>query len=181
MSLTEILQQVEASGQRQAEATAAEAREAVERIAAEARAEGERLAEEIAAETERRIAVLEQREIPTAELEVTRRRLTMRRELLNDFQAAALERLAQLSGDDLAEFYRRLLADAPAQGTLCCRKADAKLLGELCKLPQGVPLDEPGLIIETDNYRLDYRFATLVAQAWQEHLPAVNEILFSDG
>lgn len=181
MSLVEILQQVEATGRERAEATAAEARETVERIQAEARAEGERDAEEIAADTQRRIAVLEQREIPTAELEVTRRRLAMRRELLNDFQAAALERLAQLSGNDLTELYRRLLADAPAEGVLRCRKADAKLLGELCELPQGVPLDEPGFIIETDDYRLDYRSATLVAQAWQEYLPAVNEALFGDG
>jgi len=181
MSLAEILQQVEAAGRERAEALAAEAREAVERIAAEARAEGERDAAEVAADNERRMAAHEQNELPTAELEVTRRRLAMQRELLEAVRAAALERLTQLTSDDLAELYRRLLADAPAKGTLRCREADAKLLGGLCRLPQGVPLDEPGFIIETDDYRLDYRFATLVAQAWQEYLPLVHETLFSDG
>ena len=66
----------------------------------------------------------------------------------------------------------------PAGGTLSCRKADAKLLGKLASQKLGELIEEAGFIIETDAYRLDFRFSTLVEREWQAQLPTVSEALF---
>jgi len=42
----------------------------------------------------------------------------------------------------------------------------------------GSSINEPGFIVETPDYRLDFRFSTLVEKAWQDHLPIVSEELF---
>ena len=41
-----------------------------------------------------------------------------------------------------------------------------------------LPIFEPGFIVETKDYRLDFRFRTLVEKVWQDNLPAVSEELF---
>ena len=67
----------------------------------------------------------------------------------------------------------------PAGGTRRCRQVDAKLLGKLASQKLGEPIEEAGFIIETDEYRLDFRFSTLVEREWQAQLPAVSGVLFS--
>jgi len=62
---------------------------------------------------------------------------------------------------------------------LHCRKEDASLIGKFSKLKMGYSINEPGFIVETPDYRLDFRFSTLVEKAWQDHLPIVSEELFS--
>ena len=66
----------------------------------------------------------------------------------------------------------------PKGGTLHCRKEDASLIGKFSKLKMGSSIDEPGFIVETPDYRLDFRFSTLVEKAWQDHLSIVSEELF---
>jgi vacuolar-type H+-ATPase subunit E/Vma4 len=42
----------------------------------------------------------------------------------------------------------------------------------------GSSISEPGFIVETKDYRLDFRFSTLVEKVWQDNLPVVSEELF---
>ncbi|MCH2619618.1 MAG: hypothetical protein MKZ83_04610, partial [Candidatus Poseidoniia archaeon] len=63
-------------------------------------------------------------------------------------------------------------------GTLHCRKEDAALVGKLTSTKMGSSISEPGFIVETKDYRLDFRFSTLVEKVWQDNLPAVSEELF---
>jgi vacuolar-type H+-ATPase subunit E/Vma4 len=47
-------------------------------------------------------------------------------------------------------------------------------------LSQSGEITDLGFIIESGDYRLDYRFSTLVERQWQENLPMVSEALFAE-
>ncbi|MEE3207576.1 MAG: V-type ATP synthase subunit E family protein [Candidatus Thermoplasmatota archaeon] len=178
MALQEILRQVEQAGQGEADAINSATAKEVAAILSEGKAEGEQVAADITVETQRKIEQLERQELPAAELEVKRARLDAQRQVLETTRQEALKRLNSLSSSELKQVYQGLLAGVPAGGTLRCRKADAKLLGKLASQDLGEPIDEAGFIIENDEYRLDFRFSTLVEREWQTQLPAVSEELF---
>ena len=178
MALQEILRQVEQAGQGEADAITTATRTEAEGILSEGKAEGKQVADAIAAAGKQQAEQLERQELPAAELEVKRARLDAQRQVLEATRQDALERLDNLTAAELEQVYRALLADVPAGGTLSCRKADAKLLGKLASQKLGEPIEEAGFIIETDEYRLDFRFSTLVEREWQVQLPAMSEVLF---
>jgi len=64
-------------------------------------------------------------------------------------------------------------------GKLFCRKKDSSIFKEISKLSQGGNIDEIGFIVESGDFRLDFRFATLVERAWQDNLSLVSEALFT--
>ncbi|MAH17408.1 MAG: hypothetical protein CL960_02780 [Euryarchaeota archaeon] len=178
MALQEILRQVEQAGRGEADAIATATRTEAEGILSEGKDEGKQVADAIAAAGKQQAGQLERQELPAAELEVERARLDAQRQVLEATRQDALERLDSLTAAELERVYRALLADVPAGGTLRCRKADAKLLGKLASQKLGEPIAEAGFIIETDAYRLDFRFSTLVEREWQAQLPTVSEALF---
>ena len=178
MALQEILRQVEQAGQGEADAITTATRAETEAILSKGQAEGEQVAADIAADTKRQAEQLERQELPAAELEVKRARLDAQRQVLEATRHDALERLDSLMAAELEQVYQALLAGVPASGTLRCRQADAKLLGKLASQKLGEPIEEVGFIIETDEYRLDFRFSTLVEREWQVQLPAMSEVLF---
>ena len=81
---------------------------------------------------------------------------------------------------DLKKIYSSLLKDAPKNGKLFCRKKDKSLFKGITKLSQSGEITDLGFIIESGDYRLDYRFSTLVEGQWQENLPMVSEALFAE-
>ena len=178
MALQEILSQVEKAGQKQVEnirkATASE----VESRLSEARQKGKAIAEEIANETRRQIEQLERQEIPATELEVKRSRLDAQRRALEATRQTVLTKLGKLGKSDLEKVYKKLVSKLPKDGTLHCRKEDAALVGKLTSTKMGTSISEPGFIVETKDYRLDFRFSTLVEKVWQDNLPVVSEELF---
>ncbi len=178
MALQEILRQVEQAGRGEADAITTATRTEAEGILSEGEAEGKQVADAIAAAGKQQAEQLERQKLPAAELEVKRARLDAQRQVLEATRQDALERLDSLTAAELEQVYRALLADVPAGGTLNCRKADTKLLGKLASQKLGEPIEEAGFIIETAEYRLDFRFSTLVEREWQTQLPTVSEALF---
>ena len=118
-------------------------------------------------------------EIPSAELEVKRRQLEIQKELLMKTKKEVMSKLESIKSNDLKKIYSSLLKDAPKEGKLLCRKQDKALLKSITKLSQSGEIDDLGFIIESGDYRLDYRFSTLVEKHWQDNLPMVSEVLFS--
>ena len=178
MALQEILTQVEKTGQKQVEEIRTKTKSEVEAKLSEARNKGKAVSKEIAVETLRQIEQLEQQEIPAAELEVKRSRLDAQRRALEDTRKEVFDKLGKLGKADLEKVYKKLSFNLPKGGTLHCRKEDASLIGKFSKLKMGSSINEPGFIVETPDYRLDFRFSTLVEKAWQDHLPIVSEELF---
>ena len=179
MGLEEILKQVEEAGRERAAAIIKETTNEVESKMAEARANAEVAVANIRTESNRKIEQLRQQEIPSAELEVKRSQLEMQKELLVQTKKEVLSKLEGTKSSDLKKIYSSLLKDAPKEGKLLCRKQDKALLKSITKLSQSGEIDDLGFIIESGDYRLDYRFSTLVEKHWQDNLPMVSEVLFS--
>ena len=80
-----------------------------------------------------------------------------------------------------SETARRIeqLTHVPKEGKLFCRKKDEALFKKISKLKSGGNIDDLGFLVEAGEYRLDFRFSTLVNSSWQNHLSMVSEVLFT--
>jgi len=179
MGLAEILKQVEETGQEKAANIRKETVNEVEAKMAEASAEAKNIASSILADCTRKIEQLRQQEIPSAELEVKRSQLEIQKELLQSTKAEAMSKLEKLDNKTLTKIYTSLLKDVPKTGKLYCRKEDANIFKSITKLSHGGNIGDLGFIVESGDFRLDFRFVTLVEKSWQENLPMVSEVLFN--
>jgi vacuolar-type H+-ATPase subunit E/Vma4 len=179
MGLEEILKQVEETGLENAAAIRKETVDNVETKMKEASSEAKSVVDSIMADSSRKIEQLRQQEIPSAELEVKRNQLEIQKELLLSTKDTAMSKLENLNSKDLKNIYSNLLEGVPNDGKLFCRKKDSSIFKEISKLSHGGNIDEIGFIIESGNFRLDFRFVTLVERAWQDNLSLVSEVLFT--
>ena len=83
------------------------------------------------------------------------------------------------SKKELEKIYSNLLTQVPKEGKLFCRKKDEALFKKISKLKSGGNIDDLGFLVEAGEYRLDFRFSTLVNSSWQNHLSMVSEVLFT--
>ena len=180
MGLEDILKQVEETGRDRAAAIRKETTKEVESKMAEASSTAEEIVASIKSESNRKIEQLRQQEIPSAELEVKRHQLEIQKDLLMLTKKEAMSKLENLGSKDLKKIYSSLLKGAPKNGKLLCRKADKSIFKDITKLSQSGEISDLGFIIESGDYRLDYRFSTLVEKQWQENLPMVSEALFAE-
>ena len=180
MGLEDILKQVEETGRDTAAAIRKETTKEVESKMTEARSAADEAVASIKSESNRKIEQLRQQEIPSAELEVKRSQLEMQKDLLMETKTEVMSKLESLGSKDLKKIYSSLLKDAPKNGKLFCRKKDKSLFKGITKLSQSGEITDLGFIIESGDYRLDYRFSTLVEGQWQENLPMVSEALFAE-
>ena len=179
MGLEDILKQVEETGKDRAAAIRKETTQEVESKMAEAKSSAEEMVSSIKSESVRKIEQLRQQEIPSAELEVKRNQLEMQKDLLLMTKKEVMSKLENLKSKDLKKIYSDLLSSAPKDGKLHCRKADKTLFKDITKLSHAGEIADLGFIIESGDYRLDYRFSTLVEKQWQENLPMISEVLFA--
>ena len=179
MGLEEILKQVEETGKEKAAAIRKETVEEVEAKMNEASNESATLVSQIKLETSRRIEQLKQQEIPAAELEVKRNLLEMQKDLLLQTKSRVMQKLEDTSPKDLEKIYSNLLANVPKKGKLYCRKKDQAIFKKISKLTNGGTIDDLGFLVEAGEYRLDFRFSTLVNSSWQNHLSMVSGVLFT--
>jgi|TARA_B110000116_G_scaffold90917_1_gene79144 V/A-type H+-transporting ATPase subunit E len=179
MGLEEILKQVEETGREKAAAIRKDTVDDVESKMKEASTEAKNVADLIMTESSRKIDQLRQQEIPSAELEVKRSQLEIQKELLSSTKATAMSKLENLNSKELKKIYSSLLEGVSDDGKLFCRKKDSSIFKEISKLSHGGNIDEIGFIIESGNFRLDFRFITLVERAWQDNLSLVSEVLFT--
>ena len=180
MGLEDILKQVEETGRDRAAAIRKETTKEVESKMAEASSTAEEIVASIKSESNKKIEQLRQQEIPSAELEVKRHQLEIQKDLLMLTKKEAMSKLENLGSKDLKKIYSSLLKGAPKNGKLLCRKADKSIFKDITKLSQSGEISDLGFIIESGDYRLDYRFSTLVEKQWQENLPMVSEALFAE-
>jgi vacuolar-type H+-ATPase subunit E/Vma4 len=179
MGLEEILKQVEETGRENAAAIRKDTVDHVESKMKEASTEAKSVVDSIMANSFRKIEQLRQQEIPSAELEVKRNQLEIQKELLLSTKDTAMSKLENLNSNDLKKIYSSLLEGVPNDGKLFCRKKDSSIFKEISKLSHGGNIDEIGFVIESGNFRLDFRFVTLVERAWQDNLSLVSEVLFT--
>jgi hypothetical protein len=90
-----------------------------------------------------------------------------------------MEKLENTNSKELEKIYSNLLTNVPKKGNLFCRKQDQAIFKKISKLSNGGHIDDLGFVVEAGEYRLDFRFSTLVDSSWQNHLSMVSEVLFT--
>ena len=103
----------------------------------------------------------------------------MQKDLLSQTKSRVMEKLEGLSSKELEKIYSNLLTKVPKEGKLFCRKEDKATFKKISKLSNGGTIDDLGFLVEAGEYRLDFRFSTLVDSSWQNHLSMVSEVLFT--
>ena len=180
MGLEEILKQVEQTGKEKAASIRKTTVENVQSKMTEATAESESLKSQIELEADRRIEQLRQQEIPAAELEVKRNLLEMQKDILSTTKERVMHKLQKIDSKKLEKIYSNLLDIAPKEGKIFFRKKDESTFKKISKLKKGGNIEDIGFVIEAGEYRLDYRFKTLVNASWQNNLSMVSEVLFTE-
>ena len=186
MSLKTILSKVEKTGKTQSESIYEATKKEIAEKLSETETRGKDIEKEIKEISFKMIEQMERQQIPAAELEVRRRQLDIQRRLLEETHEAVLEKLNKMDIHLLEVIYNKLLEKAPKEGILRCREKDLSMLKELISestcwlLDAGQSFQGPGFIIEGNDFRVDYRFETLVSDMWQDNLSEVNEVLFGN-
>ena len=180
MGLEEILKQVEETGKEKAASIRKTTVENVQSKMMDATTESKSLKSKIELETDRRIEQLRQQEIPAAELEVKRNLLEMQKETLSATKERVMDKLQNIDSKKLEKIYSNLLDKTPKKGKIFFRKKDESTFKKISKLKKGGNIDDIGFVIEAGDYRLDYRFKTLVNTSWQNNLSMVSEVLFTE-
>ena len=180
MGLEEILKQVEETGKEKAASIRKTTVENVQSKMMDATTESKSLKSKIELENDRRIEQLRQQEIPAAELEVKRNLLEMQKETLSATKERVMDKLQNIDSKKLEKIYSNLLDKAPKKGKIFFRKKDESTFKKISKLKKGGNIDDIGFVIEAGDYRLDYRFKTLVNTSWQNNLSMVSEVLFTE-
>jgi len=184
MGLEKVVEEVLASGKRRREEILAEGEEDNVKLVSEAKAEMEELRQKREKENRDRIERMRAQDLQTAELEVRRLELSMRRDLLEKVQDAAREKLAQLDRHRNEAMLKALLAgrDVPGARVFSASK-DESLVRSLTHMPYGGHVDcLGGVVIESADgtIREDLTYDALLRERSEELLPIIAGILFGE-
>ena len=186
MSLEAILSNVEKTGNEKSESIQNATKAEIEQKLSETKKNVKEIEKEGKEASSKIVEQMERQQIPAAELEVRRRRLDIQRQILEETHQTVLEKLNDIDEDTIRKIYTKLLMKAPQEGVLRCRETDSKMMNELTSdsecwlIDTKQTFDGPGFIVEGDDFRVDYRFETLVGDMWQDNLSEVNGVLFEN-
>ena len=186
MSLETILSNVEKTGKDQSESIEETTKKEIAEKLLETKKVGREIEKESKEASSKTIEQMERQQIPAAELEVRRRQLDIQRQILEETHQTVLKKLNDIDKEMIRKIYVKLLMNAPREGVLRCRKTDSELMKELTGdaecwfVDDEQTFDGPGFIIEGEEFRVDYRFETLVRDMWQDKLSEVNGVLFEN-
>jgi len=186
MSLETILSNVEKTGKTQSDSIQEATKKEIAEKLSETKNDGKKIEKESKEASSKTIEQMERQQIPAAELEVRRRQLDIQRQILEETHQTVLKRLNDIDENVIRKIYDKLLKKAPREGVLRCRKIDSEIMKELTSesecwlLDIEQTFDGPGFIVEGEEFRVDYRFETLVGDMWQDKLSEVNGVLFEN-
>ncbi|GEM_PF-3324595 len=181
----------------------------VERIVAESQAEEKRIISEAEAERqkmlgeagkkrdeilanyrrrmEEAVVQLKQREAARTEVEVKKRLLESRKEILDYAHNAVLDHFRNLPDDVKRKYYsamaRRVVAELSG-GVIRCRAGEERFFSGIPNFTVGENIDCIGgfLAESTDgSVVLDMRFDDIVSEIWEKNAGEISGIIFPDG
>ena len=130
------------------------------------------------------ISQMEQQELSSAELESKKSMLAAQRQVMEDLKEQVLDALENYPADKKKKLYSKLAAKAKKELGECYVYASASDNG-LLQLPSGVTVAgaiecRGGLVFESKdrNYRLDYRFESLLDEIWTKDMKEIYEKMF---
>ena len=185
MGLEKVIEEVLSSGRRRRQEILDEAEADAKELLDKAKAEVERYRKQRDVETRDRIERTRSQDLQTAELEVRRLELAMRRDLLEQVEDGARERLSTLDRPRKEAMLRAILSrGAIPGGKVYSAAKDEPMVRALTHMPYGGNIDCLGgvVIASADgSIREDLTFDALLKERSEELLPVIAEILFGEG
>lgn len=184
MGLEKVMEEVLSSGKRRRDEILGEAEEDYNQVVQEAKAELEEHRRSAGEENRKRIERMRAQDLQTAELEVRRLELSMRRDLLERVQEGASDQLRQLDRSRNEAMLKALLSgkDMPGARVFSAAKDEA-LVRSLTRMPYGGHVDcLGGVILESADgaIREDLTYDALLRERSEELLPVIAGILFGE-
>jgi len=180
----------------------------VERIVAESQAEEKRIISEAEAERKRMLeeaekkrdeilakyrqlieentAQVEQREAARTEVEVKKRLLQARKEILDETQKAVLEHFRSIPNDIRRRYYSAMLKQAVRElhsGVIRCRKGEEHLFSGIPNFSVGENIDcIGGFLAESrdGSVILDMRFDDIIREIWERNAEEISSTIFQE-
>jgi V/A-type H+-transporting ATPase subunit E len=185
MGLDKVVEEVLSSGERKRKEILDEADIEVQKLIAVAQAEVKEYEEQQVAENRTHMERKRVQDLQTAELTIKRFELAMRRDLLEQVQEGAKEKLRELDRPRNEAMLKALLSGRTDIGAQVFSAAkDEPLVRALTHLPYKGHIDcLGGVVIESSDgsIREDLTYDTLLAERSEELLPIIAEILFGEG
>jgi len=185
MGLEKVVEEVLSSGKRKRDEILAEGEADYREVVQASKDEIEEYRRKREEENHVRIERMRAQDLQTADLEVRRLELSMRRDLLEKVQEGARDRLRQLDRPRNEAMLKALLANKDAPGARVFSTAkDEPIVRSLTRLPFGGHIDcLGGVIIESadGSIREDLTYDTLLTERSEELLPIIAGILFGEG
>jgi V/A-type H+-transporting ATPase subunit E len=185
MGLEKVVEEVLSSGERSREEILGKAEAETKEILDKAEQEVAEYLERRKEENKDRIERMRSQDLQTAELEVRRLELAMRRDLLEKVQDGARQRLRELDRPRNEAMLTAILAGKEIGGAkVFSASKDEPIVRALTKLPFGGKIDcLGGVVIESadGSVREDLTYEALLRERSEELLPVIAEILFGEG
>jgi V/A-type H+-transporting ATPase subunit E len=184
MGLEKVVEEVLSSGKRKRDDILAEGEKDNQEVVKAAKDEVEEYRHQRKKDNKVRIERMRAQDLQTAELEVRRLELSMRRDLLEMVQEGAKDKLRQLDRPRNEAMLKALLAgkDVPGARVFSSSK-DEPIVRSLTRLPYGGHIDcLGGVIIESadGSIREDLTYDALLTERSEELLPIIAGILFGE-
>ncbi len=188
MGLENVVSDILKSAREEVSASEADRDSEVSSIIEAAKRTGEQITGEKVASAEEETARIRKQEISGANLEVRRMMLNTRKEILDETQKQAAERLHELDIESLIRSLvrahsgdaTRVYSSQPDQ-PIVERLCDELLEAKLTKLEYAGNIDcIGGIVLETEDesVRLDYTFDTILSEVSERSMKQISGILF---
>jgi V/A-type H+-transporting ATPase subunit E len=134
--------------------------------------------------TESQISQMEQQELSSAELESKKALLSAQRQVMDDIKSQVLAEMSSYPEDKRRTMYARLMEKAKNELGEChvySNAADKQLLRLIPGISVGGTVNcRGGLVFESKDraVRLDYRFETMLEDAWSKRIQEIYSNLF---
>ncbi len=200
MSLSTIIQKIDAEAGASRQKILAQANTETERILQQARADAEHEAADIFQRTDNDLQSFTQKQTAAAQLQSRNQKLENRQRLLNDVRVRALERIVACDDTQFAAIMKTVLLSVEEEqaGEIIPAESDAALFSE--KFMAGINAElkkqkrtlhytlssqvsaiPRGCIIDFQDFEMNYSLENILADLWEQMKHEVSVQLFDDG
>ena len=187
MGLEKIVSKILADSKAKEQSILADAQKDSQGILADAQKQKAEILDSYKVKAEQSAAQMRAREEAGMEIEVNKKMLSIRREILEDAFEGVLQHFMKIQDSEKRKLYTamvaRLRTEIPS-GTIHCRKGEEGMFSGVSGFRVGPPVDTiGGFIAENSDGTLimDMRLEVLLKEIWDKHLVEVSGLLFPDG
>jgi len=187
MGLDKIVTKILADSKAKEQSIISDAHKQSEELMADAMRQKAELLDSYQKRAEQAIAQMKVREGAGMEIEVKKKLLSTRREILEDTFDSVLEHFMNLPESEKRKLYSAMMTRLKVEfqgGKIHCRRGEEGLFPAMPGFTMVEPVETMGGFIAESNdgsLMVDMRFEALLKEIWDSHLVEISGILFPDG